>query len=97
MKSVDSSFTSEGDRCAATLLLPDTSGVPPLVIMAHGFGLICAAGLMPFAERFLALGLAVLLFDYRGFADSGGERQWISPRRHLQDWSAALSHVRVSA
>lgn len=95
MKSIDSPFSSESVRCAGTLLLPDTSGVPPVVIMAHGFGLIRAAGLMAFAERFLALGLAAFLFDYRSFGDSDGEpRHWISPRRHLQDWKAALLHVR---
>lgn len=95
MKSIDSPFSSEGVRCAGTLLVPDTSGVPPVVIMAHGFGLIRAAGLMAFAERFLALGLAAFLFDYRSFGDSDGEpRHWVSPRRHLQDWKAALLHVR---
>ena len=96
MKSVESCFLSEGVRCAGTLLLPAGAQKPPVVVMAHGFGLIRAAGLWPFAERFVAAGYAVYLFDYRGFGDSDGEpRQWVSPRRHLQDWTAAVAHVRA--
>lgn len=96
MKSVESPFLSEGVRCAGTLLLPAGARKPPVVVMAHGFGLMRAAGLWPFAERFVAAGYAVYLFDYRGFGDSDGEpRQWVSPRRHLEDWTAALAHVRA--
>lgn len=95
MHSLDSPFFSRGTRCAGTLLLPERAQRPPVVVMAHGFGAIRAAGLQPFAERFVAAGYAVYLFDYRGFGDSEGEpRHWISPRRHLQDWSEAVRHVR---
>jgi pimeloyl-ACP methyl ester carboxylesterase len=63
--------------------------------MAHGFGAERTFGLEPFAERFAQAGLAAFLFDYRCFGDSEGEpRNWISPRRHLQDWEAALEHVK---
>jgi pimeloyl-ACP methyl ester carboxylesterase len=95
MPSVESSFHSHGVRCAGTLLLPERAQRPPVIVMAHGFGAIRAAGLYAFADRFVAAGYAVYLFDYRGFGDSDGEpRHWVSPRRHLQDWSAALAHVR---
>ena len=95
MKSVESSFESDEVRCAGTLLLPDNAERPPVIVMAHGFGLPRTAGLLPFAERFVGAGYAVYLFDYRGFGDSDGEpRQWVSPRRHLEDWKAALAHVR---
>lgn len=68
---------------------------PPVIVMAHGFGLIKEAGLPLFAERFVNAGYAVFLFDYRGFGASDGEpRQWVSPRHHLQDWQAAINHVR---
>jgi len=76
--------------------MPANHPSPAVVIMAHGFGATRAAGLHPFVERFVAAGYAAFLFDYRGFGDSEGEpRQWVSPRRHLQDWSAALAHVRT--
>jgi len=33
------------------------------------------------------IGMAVFVFDYRGFNDSEGEpRNYINPKRHLQDW-----------
>lgn len=97
-QSIDSPFRSQGLRCAGTLLLPPRAKRPPVIVMAHGFGAIRAAGLYPFAERFVAAGYAVYLFDYRSFGDSEGEpRHWVSPRRHLQDWKAALAHVRTLA
>jgi pimeloyl-ACP methyl ester carboxylesterase len=51
-------------------------------------------GLHAYAARFSAAGLAVFVFDYRAFGGSDGEpRNWISPRRHLEDWRAAIGHV----
>jgi uncharacterized protein len=91
-------FSSRGLRCAGWLYLPRGVARPPVVIMAHGFGAERTFGLEPFAERFARAGLAAFLFDYRCFGDSEGEpRNWISPRRHLQDWEAALAHVKSLA
>jgi uncharacterized protein len=88
-------FVSHGLRCAGWLYLPTSVVRPPVVLMAHGFGAERTFGLEPFAERFAETGLAAFLFDYRCFGDSEGEpRNWISPRRHLQDWEAALGHVK---
>lgn len=95
MRSFDSPFLSQGERCAGTLMLPDTSDTSPVIAMAHGFGAIRAAGLPAFARHFVAEGYAVYLFDYRNFGDSEGmPRHWVSPRRHLCDWAAAVRHVR---
>ncbi len=91
----DTTFTSGGDRCAAWLYLPEGVERPPVVVMAHGFAGERAFGLGPFAERFAGAGLAVLLFDFRGFGDSEGEpRNLVDPFRHLADWRAAIAHVR---
>ncbi|WP_321930439.1 alpha/beta hydrolase [Paraburkholderia guartelaensis] len=96
MFSFDSRFSSKGEFCAGTLMLPDGSERPPVIVMAHGFGAIRAAGLHAFAQRFVAQGYAVYLFDYRNFGDSDGTpRHWVSPRRHLADWAAAVAHVRT--
>lgn len=96
MKSTHSDFVSQGIRCAGTLLTPNTGKAAPVIVMAHGFGLIRSAGLPAFAARFVQAGYAVFLFDYRSFGDSDGlPRQWISPRRHIEDWRAALAHVRT--
>jgi cephalosporin-C deacetylase-like acetyl esterase len=59
--------------------------------MAHGFGATRDASLEPYAERFAAAGMHVLLFDYRHFGASDGEpRQLLSVRRQLQDYAAAV-------
>ncbi len=93
---MESAFLSHGVRCAGTLLLPAQGRRAPVIVMAHGFGAIRAAGLPAFAERFVAAGYAVYLFDYRCFGDSDGlPRHWVSPRRHLQDWVCAIAHVRT--
>lgn len=92
---VDSDFFSEGTRCAGRLYLPEGVHKPPVVIMAHGFAAQCDFGLPAFAERFTGQGLAVYMFDYRNFGASGGEpRNLVNPGRQVQDWKAALAHVR---
>jgi pimeloyl-ACP methyl ester carboxylesterase len=95
----DVDFVCRGLRCAAWLyrpVAPATDGrLPPLVVMAHGFGAWRNFGLPAFAERFVAAGMAVMLFDYRCFGDSeGSPKNWVSHRRHLQDWKAAVAHAR---
>jgi pimeloyl-ACP methyl ester carboxylesterase len=48
-----------------------------------------------YAERFAAAGLAVLVFDYRHFGDSGGEpRQLLDIGEQLDDWRSAIAHAR---
>jgi dienelactone hydrolase len=95
MQRTDVSFPSGSDTCAAWLYRPaGVEGPVPIVVMAHGLGLIKEAGLAPYAERFVEAGFAVLVFDYRGFGGSGGSpRQWLDIRRQLADWRAALDYV----
>jgi pimeloyl-ACP methyl ester carboxylesterase len=98
---IESDFESAGTRCAAWLFLPESGadgGRPPVVVMAHGFGAQREMRLPDFAERFVSRGLAALVFDYRCFGDSDGEpRNLIDPRRHLEDWHAAIRHARTSS
>jgi fermentation-respiration switch protein FrsA (DUF1100 family) len=91
----DVEFFSSGTRCAGWLYRPEEVPRPPIVIMAHGFGADKDFGLPAFAERFAAAGLATLLFDYRTFGASDGQpRNLVSPRRHVEDWRAAVSAAR---
>jgi alpha-beta hydrolase superfamily lysophospholipase len=62
--------------------------------MAHGLSGTRRDGLGPFAERFAAAGIAALLFDHRGFGDSGGEPDRYHPRRQLEDWRSAIAFAR---
>jgi alpha-beta hydrolase superfamily lysophospholipase len=66
-------------------------GGRPIVVMAHGFGGTKDAGLKPVAERISAAGIDVLAFDFRGFGASDGQpRQWISIKRQIRDYHAAV-------
>lgn len=88
-------FLSHGTRCTGDLHIPDTKGPHACVVMAHGFGAQRDFALQSFARALVEAGMAVFVFDYRGFGDSDGlPRHWVSPRRHIQDYHAALSHVR---
>jgi uncharacterized protein len=94
VRRVDSDFFSRGTRCAGTLYLPDAEK-PPVVVMGHGFAAERSFRLPAFAERFASKGIAAYLFDYRNFGDSDGEpRNLVSPRRHIQDFNAAIAHIR---
>lgn len=65
--------------------------------MGHGMGGQKDFGLHKFAAGFADVGLAAFVFDYRGWGGSGGEpRHWLSARRHMEDWRAAIRHVRSS-
>jgi len=91
----DCNFVSHGDNCSARLYMPEGVAKPPLIVMAHGFGGLKNCGLEPFAELFANNGFAVLLFDYRGFGESqGNPRQLISPRKHIEDYLAAVKWAR---
>lgn len=89
-------FESQDGRCEADLYLPSGREPPwPVVVMAHVFGAARTWGLAPFAERFARAGIAAFVFDYRHLGGSDGEpRRLIDPGRQLDDWAAALAHVR---
>ncbi len=93
----ESIFFSNGVKCAGTLYLPNQTDIKPgVIILGHGFGAESSLGLPAFAERFINAGFAAYTFDYRCFGNSEGEpRHWVSPKRHLADWRAAIKHVRT--
>ncbi|HEU4393350.1 MAG TPA: alpha/beta hydrolase [Solirubrobacterales bacterium] len=96
MNRKDLEFRSGGDACAAWLYpAAGSASASPVVVMAHGLSGTRRDGLGPFAERFAAAGVAALVFDHRGFGDSGGEPDLFDPRRQLDDWRAALAFART--
>src|SRR5215208_6256715 len=61
----------------------------PVAARGHGPRLFCTRHMSAdkYAEVFRAAGLAVLLYDHRGFGDSGGE-----PRRQINPWIQARGY-----
>lgn len=89
-------FCSGEDECAAWLYRPTANGHrAPVIVMAHGLSGTRRDRLGPFAERFAEAGVAALVFDHRGFGDSGGEPDLFLPARQLEDWRAALACARA--
>ena len=97
----EQTFRSEGTACAARVYRPavDPSaedGRRPVIVMGHGFGGVRALRLYAYAERFVAAGYLVVVFDYRGFGESeGSPRQVLDVGMQLQDWRSALSFART--
>jgi uncharacterized protein len=95
MEREDVSFEVGGESCAAWLYpAAGGAGKAPAIVMAHGLSGTRRDRLGPFAERFAAAGATALVFDHRGFGDSGGKPDVFRPRRQLEDWRAALAFAR---
>jgi uncharacterized protein len=90
----DLTFDSGGDVCAAWLYPAEAGAESPVVVMAHGLSGTRRDRLGAFAERFAAAGFAALVFDHRGFGDSGGEPDLFEPAMQLQDWRSAIGFAR---
>ncbi len=95
MERRDIAFVTRHDSCAAWLY-PATgeSSAAPAVVMAHGLSGTRRDRLGAFAERFASAGFAALVFDHRGFGDSGGQPDLFDPKRQLEDWRAAIAFAR---
>ena len=97
VRETDLELQSGDDICRAWFFTPDGAAAPrPCIVMGHGFGLTRECSLREFALAFAGAGYAVLLFDYRGFGDSGGApRQLVSVRKQLEDWQAVIEFARA--
>ncbi|MFC7028909.1 alpha/beta hydrolase [Halomicroarcula sp. GCM10025710] len=74
-------------RLSAWFYSPDPSPPWPLVVMAHGFSATKQMVADRYAEVFTKAGVAVLLYDHRGFGESGGE-----PRQQVNPWAQARGY-----
>jgi dipeptidyl aminopeptidase/acylaminoacyl peptidase len=90
-------FYSHGSAVAATLRLPDGAGPErpvPVVVQGPGWlGLHDAKLYNPYHEGLIAAGIAVLVFDYRGFGDSEGDATYLDPMDQVADWRNAITYV----
>ena len=96
MRTESVSFFSEGVRLSGFLHRPDTTDRrSPFVVQGPGWlGLADAKLYAPYHEAFTAAGFTVLIFDYRGFGASEGDRGTLSPIWQLQDWRNAIAYLR---
>lgn len=90
-------FDVEGSLVRGTLYLPAAGNAPfPVVVMAHGWGMVSGGDLEEYASGIAEAGMAALTFDFRHLGASEGEpRQDINPHRQVEDYRAAISYVRT--
>ena len=90
------SFFSDSVRLHGFLHRPDASGSRlPFVVQGPGWmGLADAKLYQPYHDAFTRAGFAVLIFDYRGFGASEGDRGTLSPAWQLDDWRNAFAYMR---
>ncbi|MFC1591853.1 alpha/beta hydrolase [Thermodesulfobacteriota bacterium] len=91
-------FFSEGCKIIGDLFLPDSLSNGkrlPAIILCHGFSGIREILLPPYAELFAQNGFAALIFDYRGFGDSEGERGRLIPAEQIVDIRNAITFMQT--
>jgi dipeptidyl aminopeptidase/acylaminoacyl peptidase len=97
----DVSFYSEGVPMGGVLRFPDDwdKTTPlPLIIQPPGWlGIADGPHYLPWQEAFLGAGFAVLVFDYRGFGRSGGDRGWVRPDWQVEDVLSAVTYATTRA
>lgn len=83
-------FTSDGTIVRGWLFMPEVPNPPaPAVVMIHGFSATINGMVADrYAAAFAEVGLAVLLFDTRGFGVSDGQ-----PRQEIDPWSQARDYM----
>src|SRR5688572_28105335 len=89
-------FRSEGVRLRGWLHRPDGATEQwPFVVQGPGWlGLADAKLYRPYHEALTAAGFALLIFDYRGFGESEGDRGTLSLAWQVEDWRNALAYMR---
>lgn len=95
MRTEEVSFYSEGSRLSALWRTPDGASAPlRAVIQGPGWlGLKDARLYVRYHEALTAAGFGVLIFDYRGFGDSEGDRSRISFAAQLADLVNGVSYL----
>lgn len=98
MKSENVSFFSEGAKISGILRKPDDPPKGPLPGIVQGPGWLGLKGAKLYEryhQSFTDAGYVVLVFDYRGFGDSEGEKGWITPQRQAQDIRNAITFLQT--
>jgi X-Pro dipeptidyl-peptidase (S15 family) len=67
-------FVTGGVRLAGTFIAPGSGGPYPAAVLVHGAGYGQRDVMRLFAESLLDAGIAALIYDKRGYGESGGSR-----------------------
>jgi dipeptidyl aminopeptidase/acylaminoacyl peptidase len=88
-------FFSEGSRVAGILRTPDDGDGPrPAIVQGPGWlGLKDSKLYVRYHDALTRAGFAVLIFDYRGFGDSEGDRGLLLPSLQLEDLVNAVTYL----
>ncbi len=84
---------SDGARLAGTLIRPDVPGALPAVVLLGGSSWRERGSVRPDATIFASFGMAVLIYDQRGFGESEGEAV-VPFQRTADDALAAVELLR---
>lgn len=97
MKQEKVHFYSEGSKLQGLLRLPDKGAGPlPGIVQGPGWlGLHDAKLYERYHRSFTKAGYAVLVFDYRGFGDSEGERGLILPLWQADDIRNGITYMQT--
>ncbi|HEV2688943.1 MAG TPA: CocE/NonD family hydrolase [Bryobacteraceae bacterium] len=92
-------FYSEGAKLKGLLRMPDEGAGPwPGIVQGPGWlGLHDAKLYERYHRSFTEAGYAVLVFDYRGFGDSEGERGMVLPMCQAEDIRNAITYLETRA
>ncbi|MGH3494972.1 MAG: alpha/beta hydrolase [Sciscionella sp.] len=96
MRTEKVAWFSDGEQINGLLRLPenDPARYRGIVQGPGWMGLKDAKLYVRYHEALTDAGFAVLIFDYRGFGDSEGDRSLLSPRRQLEDLQSAVTYLR---
>lgn len=97
MRTTEVQFYSEGERVSGLWRTPDAGAGPwRAIVQGPGWlGLKDAKLYVRYHEALTDAGFAVLVFDYRGFGDSGGRRDLLSPTGQLRDLLNAVTYLTI--
>ena len=98
MRSEAVSFFSEGAKVAGILRLPDEagSGPRPGIVQGPGWlGLKDSKLYERYHQSFTEAGYVVLVFDYRGFGGSEGDRTVVLPQSQADDIRNAITYLQT--
>ncbi len=98
MNETEVTFFSEGVRLSGLLRSPDEPAgtAAPAIVQGPGWlGLKDAKLYLPYHQALTSAGYHVLIFDYRGFGASGGDRGMLLPQHQLEDLINAVTYLQT--